>query len=699
MAASAAAVFATLSMVPATPAQQPAETKSETPHFALMIGIDDYPGSPLDGCRNDIEDMKQLLVSKFGYTDDPGHIKTLFDAEATRANIISAFKEHLIANAKKYPNGTFLLEYSGHGDHIADNDGEEEDGEDETLVPYDSIMDASKDIRDDELETLFKELAKYTDNITFIIDSCHSGTNVRAIGQAKVRQVPAEIHKDRIKSLPAPTVKSNPKARGTGGAISAMPNNKKYIALSGCDSDETSAETYQNDRSNGLMTRSLINILSQDSGTPRTYQDVWREYRDLVTEENPRQHPQLEGDVNRLFLQDALHRSAPPILVESKDGRIAMSAGSAQGIKKSALVAIYSKKATKLEGEKDLLTQAKVVSVTATSAVLEPTNTAISSEELNGAKAVLISPPFEKQIVVGVDSSIPNADELIAKLSSASDSKFFSFKKVTDALKRRSADVSIVPMSYSEFEKLRDNRIKAMRSRGIDNDTAGFVLLSRSGDPLFDKFVVSSTLDDTAGSVQVQLYKRLRQESLRALTNEQSALKNCLEIKLYTVTLEDDDRTIAKRTLVSSNTSETPVIEEGQRIQFEIKNKAKIPVYTTIIDLGTSGGVLVAYPPAQAKVVLPPQKSFVTPAIKLSAPYGQEMFKFYATSKYTDFDFLNSQGVVRGVRATKPEESKLRDMVLKATTGDNPDEIPSIDEWSTTDLSVSVVPPRKSTEG
>ena len=87
--------------------------------------------------------------------------------------IVEAFKTHLVANAARHKGAIVVFHYSGHGSHAPDANGDEGDGEDETLVPVDSRDEEGKnfDVLDDELNVLFAELTAHTQNVTFILDS------------------------------------------------------------------------------------------------------------------------------------------------------------------------------------------------------------------------------------------------------------------------------------------------------------------------------------------------------------------------------------------------------------------------------------------------------------------------------------------------------------------------------------------------
>ena len=77
---------------------------------ALLIGINQYPGQPLNGCVNDITDMADFLVSAQGFVT--GDIRLLSDDRATADAIRDRIK-WLVAGAAA--NDTLLLHYSGHG--------------------------------------------------------------------------------------------------------------------------------------------------------------------------------------------------------------------------------------------------------------------------------------------------------------------------------------------------------------------------------------------------------------------------------------------------------------------------------------------------------------------------------------------------------------------------------------------------------
>ena len=78
-------------------------------YFAFIVGNNAYPSSPLAKCRNDAEDMRDLLV-ELGYP--PDHVVTLLDA--TKAHLLDMFRE-FTCRLDGAIGCHVLLFYAGHG--------------------------------------------------------------------------------------------------------------------------------------------------------------------------------------------------------------------------------------------------------------------------------------------------------------------------------------------------------------------------------------------------------------------------------------------------------------------------------------------------------------------------------------------------------------------------------------------------------
>lgn len=138
---------------------------------ALLVGINDYADAPLRGCVNDVMQMKEVLLDLFGFA--PENIHMLLNKHATRKGIIEGL-EWLAQNGDG--QSVRVFHYAGHGHFVPDENGDEPDGADEALVPYD--YERKGYLIDDHLKTLYDRFSAGS-NLTLVMDCCHSGTNQR----------------------------------------------------------------------------------------------------------------------------------------------------------------------------------------------------------------------------------------------------------------------------------------------------------------------------------------------------------------------------------------------------------------------------------------------------------------------------------------------------------------------------------------
>jgi hypothetical protein len=142
---------------------------------ALLIGCNyaQVPGCTLQGCINDVVNMKTMLTTRMGY--DPANVVVLRDDAAaspastpTRANILKALNALVSASAGC---SEIWIHYSGHGSKVRDTNRDEASGYDSVICPTD--FQQSGFITDDLLLTY---LAKVKCPCVILMDSCFSGT-------------------------------------------------------------------------------------------------------------------------------------------------------------------------------------------------------------------------------------------------------------------------------------------------------------------------------------------------------------------------------------------------------------------------------------------------------------------------------------------------------------------------------------------
>ena len=152
---------------------------------ALLIGINDYSTAKphqrdlpnLSGAVTDVEELKQLLIARYGFADRD--IVTLTDRLATRSAILSALQRHLLRSTAK--DDIVFFYFAGHGSQVHNSRSDEPDRLDESLVPADSSATV-RDIRDKELRAMFNHMLDRGARLTVMLDNCHSGSGARGAG-------------------------------------------------------------------------------------------------------------------------------------------------------------------------------------------------------------------------------------------------------------------------------------------------------------------------------------------------------------------------------------------------------------------------------------------------------------------------------------------------------------------------------------
>eukprot|EP00923_Selenidium_pygospionis_P017325 GHVN01030425.1.p1 GENE.GHVN01030425.1~~GHVN01030425.1.p1 ORF type:complete len:456 (+),score=106.02 GHVN01030425.1:39-1370(+) len=159
-------------------------TRLEGKRRSLLIGIN-YFGQKgeLKGCITDVERMRVFLRTN-GFpdtheqhvlTDQPAgtydNEKWVHHAQPTKKNILESI-QWLVGTATV--GDSLFFHFSGHGVRVPDENGDEEDGFDESIVPVDYREEGV--IIDDLLNVLLVQDIPRGARLTVIMDCCHSGS-------------------------------------------------------------------------------------------------------------------------------------------------------------------------------------------------------------------------------------------------------------------------------------------------------------------------------------------------------------------------------------------------------------------------------------------------------------------------------------------------------------------------------------------
>ena len=220
---------------------------------ALLVGIN-YIGTScaLGGCINDVLNIKQILISKYGYPE--GNILLLTDNtvhKPTAANILEAFVWLLSESPASYyktrkyiairSNLKLYFHYSGHGSQVPDRNKDESDGKDETLCPLDYASAGM--LTDDVIRLYLASKVPSNCQLISIIDACHSESSFDLMWTC----VPTYngFFLNKVEQYIA-----------TAGTV---------IMLSGCKDAQTSADINVAGKGQGALTYSVLEVLKKSN--------------------------------------------------------------------------------------------------------------------------------------------------------------------------------------------------------------------------------------------------------------------------------------------------------------------------------------------------------------------------------------------------------------------------------------------------
>lgn len=271
---------------------------------ALLVGVNQYadPRNNLKGCVNDVLLMGKTITEHFGF--NPEDIRLLTDTRATTANIRERLN-WLVDGAT--PGSVLLFHYSGHGSQVRDRNGDElEDGLDEIICPHD--LDWDDPFTDDEFAKAIEGIADGV-NFTLVLDCCHSGTGTREFFKE-----PGARGRDQTRFLvPPPDIAfrmaagvevdpGTPERTVNMVGFRELPTrqfgasliDQNAILISGCRSDQTSADAWIDSDYHGALTYSLVEAI-KNKRFSLSYADLVSTAGNWLEVNSYEQVPQLES--------------------------------------------------------------------------------------------------------------------------------------------------------------------------------------------------------------------------------------------------------------------------------------------------------------------------------------------------------------------------------------------------------------------
>ncbi|WP_405222848.1 caspase family protein [Dokdonia sp. Asnod1-B02] len=530
--------------------------------YALIVAVGDYvpeTGWGKISSANDVPIIEQALISQAFKLE---YIYKIIDADATKVGILNKIKE-IQSLLKK--GDILVVHFSMHGQQLFDDNGDEIDDLDESIVPYDANVEYTDNykgenhIRDDELGNIITNLRNTLGEdgqLLFLLDSCHSGSSTR--GGAKARGGKAALTPEGW----TPGKNPNALAGDMFQRVKKDPDTAPFVMISGASAAELNYE-YQG---NGSLSYAFAKALTS-LGSDYTYRQLFSKIAAQMNIISPRQKPTIEGDQDyKLFKGEyvqqqpyyTLKRIARPDLIQINGGEI-------QQLFKGTTINIVPAGTTQFS-EEVVVAKGKVI------------KTAFSTANVTLDKPLISS--NEKEFWVFVDE--PSYGDMYLKAY---------LYNVTDSQISKGVNTYLTENNLGEVVTEIDSATVIIRPQ-IDSQkkTIGYAVLNPSGLSEIDK-AIASRGDSQLDALEKQLFQYAQGSYIRDLTMTNPLYE--FEFKLVPVDY-DEEMEVVNGVLPAQNEGTEGVYKvttNGDYAAIEVTNKSNKDLYFTIIEINSKGEI------------------------------------------------------------------------------------------------------------
>ncbi len=602
----------------------------------LLIAISSY--APETGWQsihsdNDVTHLRAALEQRGLAT-----LTVLSGPAATRTGIEEAVRDRLLDSAQ--PGDVVVLAFSGHGQQVTDDDGDELDGYDEAIVPYDAPRTSAggyhgeRHLRDDTVNLWVWQLQEKVGkrgNVVVLLDSCFSGTprgeEDTVFSRWRGGAPPIGLPRAQASGRDEAGGFWEP-ARRRGDALRDGPvDEAPYVVFSAASHDEVAWETRdEQGRPVGSLSYAFAQELSTiDAGA--TYRTLFErvEWKMAARVKN---RPQVDGEVDVRLFAGTFVAQNPFVRVSGvePDGRhLTLAAGSLVGLRTGARIEIHRAGAASAEPE-TLLAHGEVEESSLLEARVELDEARERREILRGRAFVTAwsfsGPRVRVRLAAGVEP------------------------RLAERLRER---WNLQPATFEEVD-----------------DGADVVVAAAGTEPLVEVYTedrrvpilppTPATSDDLPGEITRLLLDLARNRYFRGL-----ALRTPeLDVKVEMVPVQATGCPRGRPSLSECDITRLPLATkrrgEGKRIwnvgdlfQLRVTNRGRLPAHLSVLDLTADGRIGLYWPEPRHPdpTPLPPGKSRELPVLyEITEPLGTEVVWLLATESPIDLrPFVSAEGV------------------------------------------------------
>ena len=637
---------------------------AQTTKHALIIAAGNYPEANGWSSISSIRDVSIINATLLKQGFKPGNIKTLKDREVTPGGIDSALA---ILKTKVRAGDVVLIHVSSHGEQIADDNGDEVDKLDETIVTFNAVSphinkEANRGqlkvgkveislekfniiqkeyYRDDRfgaaINQLRAKLGKNGDVLVFM-DLCHSGTGLRGIAKVRGGQpalVPVGFDYKNLLTVD-----------GSNYVDKTAINEKSlaaYVVISASRADELNKEAIdETGEGIGSLSYAVSRVFPKlDSSSKITYRGLFSEIAAVMRDQVPDQHPMLEGNGidNLLFSGKLVAQKRFFQINEINDNQIILDAGLVEGLDVDALIAVYPSGTTDI-ANKIPLAIGKIIKSTPFSSIASLSQS-LSIEQPSLGWVFITKPVYNINPIV---LNIPEAAEG-SEMSGYLKTEILTLKK----------DLQHLPIiTFSGIPEL----ILA-KSANFDS------IKTRSG------FVYATVPNNSKNNQKLveTIDGYIRYKFLNAFQMRDPSIE--IDVKL--VPFKDNKPDLRYTSLIKSE------FTEGDTVLLWVKNSSKANLYVNVLDIQPDGKINKIIPNKEKNIdagdlLIKKEQThlFENYKIVLGPPYGSEIFKIFASRRLIDVEHLATQEVLsRGGGLALPEEGSTFNILFSIAPKSN----------------------------
>ncbi len=612
---------------------------------ALIIAIGKYR-SKLFGEISSIRDLPLIknALKNQGFADE--NIKVLTNKSATKKGIISSFNNLMLDTSVKAGDIVYI-HFSSHGKQIMDEDGDESDGLDEAIVPYDAIFShleyekvKSTYLRDDELEKFILKLRNKlgpNGDLLITMDNCFSGTGTK--GKTKIQRGNSDplVPIGWEPNTPNRKIKKEYLFKGNNVNDNKENNLASFVAISATQPDQPDVEIQDpqykdsEDSTLGPLSYAFSKALN-DLDTSITYMGLFSKIKLIMhglLQEGEDQQPDITGNGlnKKLFGGDVIAQKPFFEALKYANNILTIKGGVFSGLNTGGTVELYpiGTNDPKLFSDKKITSGRIIKCDLYSSQVL--IDSKINDERLNSLE-IWAFPTKEVYHMKPVNLS------LLSSNSNKYKSKYYYAENEVEKIKQ-----GLKKNAFVQFDEPEENLLM------VKGDELDSIFIINDGKYFYRKINYSNT--GNIKELENVINDYIKYQNLKREFKNDSI---DFELKLVPIRKGKPDTTLYNRMISKGNLffkgdlSDTAVIW--------ISNNNPFPVYFNVIDLAPNGEITPILPSiytsaSELKVEANTSQYWHQESFKIpfngrypNGVYGKAIFKVFVSKDKIDIPFL-----------------------------------------------------------